>query len=68
MIFGGETDDCVLAAAFGAIDLGYHVTILSDAICSGADETHEAALKLLRDRFSIQLDVMRVVDFFNTAK
>lgn len=67
-ISGGETDVCVLAAAFGAIDLGYHVTVLSDAICSGADETHEAALKLLRDRFSIQLDVMRVVDFFNTAK
>lgn len=51
VVSGGETDVCVLAAVLGAIDLGYHVTVLSDAICSGADETHDAALKLLRDRF-----------------
>lgn len=67
-ISGGETDVCVLAAILGAIDLGYHVTVLSDAICSGADETHDAALKLLRDRFSIQLDVMTAENFLRTAQ
>ncbi|MCL7999801.1 cysteine hydrolase [Brucella sp. 21LCYQ03] len=65
---GGETDVCVLAAVLGAIDLGYHVTVLSDAICSGTDETHDAALKLLRDRYSIQLDVMTAEEFLHTVQ
>jgi nicotinamidase-related amidase len=32
--------------------LGYKVILLEDAVCSGADETHDASLKLLGDRFS----------------
>ncbi|MFW8641993.1 cysteine hydrolase family protein [Rhizobium beringeri] len=43
-ISGGETDVCVLAAALGAIDLGYRVILLKDAVCSGADDTHDASL------------------------
>ena len=51
VITGGETDVCVLFAILGAIDLGYRVILLSDAICSGADETHDASLKLLATDF-----------------
>jgi nicotinamidase-related amidase len=38
---GGETDVCLMAAVSGAVDLGYRVIIIDDAICSSLDETHE---------------------------
>ncbi|TDW28237.1 nicotinamidase-related amidase [Rhizobium azibense] len=57
VISGGETDVCVLAAVLGAIDLGYRVILLTDAVCSGADESHEASLELLGERFSVQLEL-----------
>ncbi|CZT37163.1 cysteine hydrolase family protein [Rhizobium sp. 9140] len=62
-ISGGETDVCVLAAALGAIDLGYRVILLKDAVCSGADDTHDASLELLGDRFSVQLEIVLTEDF-----
>jgi nicotinamidase-related amidase len=62
-ISGGETDVCVLAAAIGAIDLGYRVSLLKDAVCSGADDTHDASLELLGDRFSVQLEITSTEDF-----
>jgi len=62
VISGGETDVCVMATALGAVDLGYHVTLVGDALCSGADETHDATLKVLGDRFSTQLNVMSTRD------
>jgi len=66
-ISGGETDVCVLAAAIGAIDLGYRVILLKDAVCSGADETHDASLELLGDRFSVQLEIASTEEFLSRA-
>jgi nicotinamidase-related amidase len=66
-ISGGETDVCVLAAALGAIDLGYRVILLKDAVCSGTDETHDASLELLGDRFSVQLEISSTADFLSRA-
>jgi nicotinamidase-related amidase len=57
-ISGGETDVCVLATVLGAIDLGYRTVLLDDAICGSADETHDATLKVLGARFSVQLDLV----------
>lgn len=68
VVSGGETDVCVLGTVLGAIDLGYHVVVLSDAVCSGADATHDAALKLLRDRFAIQLEMMTTESFLSIAR
>lgn len=65
VISGGETDVCVLAAALGAIDLGYRVILLKDAVCSGADDTHDASLELLSDRFSVQLEIALTEDFLS---
>lgn len=64
-ISGGETDVCVLAAALGAIDLGYRVILLQDAVCSGADDTHDASLELLGDRFSVQLEISSTEGFLS---
>ncbi|RUM08688.1 cysteine hydrolase family protein [Rhizobium chutanense] len=58
VISGGETDVCVLATTLGAIDLGYRVIVLTDAVCSSADDTYDASLELLHDRFSVQLELM----------
>lgn len=66
-ITGGETDVCVLATVLGAIDLGYRVTVLSDAICSGTDETHDASLTLLDRRYSAQLNFMTTEQFLSSA-
>jgi nicotinamidase-related amidase len=63
VVSGGETDVCVLATAMGGIDLGYCVIVLRDAVCSGGDETHDASLKLLGDRFSVQLELMATDEF-----
>jgi nicotinamidase-related amidase len=63
VITGGETDVCVLATVLGAIDFGFQVIVLSDAVCSGADETHDAAVGLLGDRFSVQLKLLETDAF-----
>jgi len=68
VVSGGETDVCVLATALGGIDLGYQTIVLSDAVCSGADETHDASMKLLGDRFSVQLELMPTEMFLTLAQ
>lgn len=57
VISGGETDVCVMAAVLGAVDLGYSIIILKDAICSTSDETHDASLDVLGSRFSTQIRI-----------
>lgn len=58
-----ETDACVLATTLGAIDLAYRVIVLNDAVCSRADDTHDASLELPHDRFSVQFEPMGTEDF-----
>ncbi len=67
VITGGETDVCVLAAVLGAIDLGYRIRLITDAVCSGADDTHDASLELLGDRFSVQLDLLETGAFLGNG-
>jgi nicotinamidase-related amidase len=67
VITGGETDVCVLATALGAIDLGYRAIILTDAVCSGTDETHDASLKLLESRFTAQMHAMSTEAFLSSV-
>jgi nicotinamidase-related amidase len=55
IVSGGETDVCVLASVLGAIDLGYHVILARDALCSSSDEAHDSALDLYHRRYSVQV-------------
>jgi len=38
VVTGSETDVCVLATVLGAVDLGYRVIVVRDAVCSSSDE------------------------------
>ena len=58
IVSGAETEVCVLATVMGAIDLGYRVIIVADAICSGADSTHDAMIEIYESRFGMQVETV----------
>ena len=62
VISGAETEVCVLAAVMGAIDLGYRVILPTDALCSSADETHDAMLAIYESRFGTQVETLTTLD------
>lgn len=68
VISGGETDVCVLSTILGAIDLGFRIVVLTDAVCSGTDETHDAAIGLLAQRFSVQLQMVTTEEFLSVQE
>ena len=55
IVTGGETDVCVAATILAALDLGFHIVLPSDALCSASDTTHDALMTLYRRRFAQQL-------------
>ena len=56
VVTGGETDMCVLASVLGAVDLGYRVILVEDAVCSASNESHDAVLGLFARRFGEQVE------------
>lgn len=62
ILSGAETEVCVLATVMGAIDLGYRVIIVADAICSGADSTHDAMLGIYESRYGMQVETVTTAD------
>jgi len=58
VISGGETDMCVLATALAAVDRGYRVIMIADALCSSSDAGHDALVDHFNRRFSQQIETV----------
>jgi nicotinamidase-related amidase len=56
VITGSETDVCVPGTVLGAVDVGYRVIIVRDAICSSSDEGHDPLMEVYHSRFSEQIE------------
>lgn len=65
IVTGGETDVCVLGTVLGAVDRGYRVVVVADALCSSADETHDASMKVYHDRYGQQVETINTADLIN---
>lgn len=57
LLTGGETDICVLATVLGAIDRGFRVVLVADALCSSSDRTHDELMDLYSRRFDTQIEM-----------
>jgi nicotinamidase-related amidase len=57
ILTGSETDVCVLATALGAVDLGYRVILVRDAVCSSSDAGHDALMQMYHRRYTEQIEV-----------
>jgi len=57
IVTGSETDVCVLATVLGAVDMGYRVILVRDAVCSSSDEGHDALMKMYHQRYTEQIEV-----------
>ncbi|MEY9418007.1 nicotinamidase-related amidase [Bradyrhizobium japonicum] len=56
IVTGGETDVCVLATVLGAVDWGFRVILVTDALCSSADEMHDSIMNIYMNRFGQQVE------------
>lgn len=65
VVTGGETEICVLATVLGAIDRGYRVILISDAVCSSADPTHDAAMQIYESRFGRQIETAPLAELLD---
>lgn len=66
IITGSETDVCVLATVLDAVDLGYRVIVVRDAICSSSDVGHDASMKVYHERFGIQIETADADEILNS--
>lgn len=66
VVSGGETDVCVMATVLGAVDLGYKTFVATDAIFGSADQTHDAAMTVLKCRFGQQVLALSTQDLLDS--
>lgn len=64
VVSGAETDVCVLATVLSAVDLGFRVVIVENALCSSSDEGHDALMTMYRTRLHEQIDVVEAEELF----
>lgn len=62
VITGGETDVCVLGTVLGAVDRGYRVIVVMDALCSSSDAAHDAQMAVYQGRYGQQVETLTTDD------
>jgi nicotinamidase-related amidase len=65
IVSGAETDVCVLSTVLSAVDLGFRVIIVRDALCSSSDAGHDALMTMYRMRFNAQIDLVSAEELFD---
>ena len=69
LVFSGvETDICVLATALRAIDFGYRVIVVEEAVASSNGPGHAAAMTGIFPRFDQQVEIVGVSDLLGRWK
>jgi nicotinamidase-related amidase len=58
VVTGAETDICVLSTVLDAVDRGFRVVIVEDALCSSSDTGHEALMTMYRTRLQEQIELV----------
>jgi nicotinamidase-related amidase len=58
IVSGAETDVCVLSTVLDAVNIGFRVVIVEDALCSSSDQGHDALMTMYRLRFTEQIDLV----------
>lgn len=58
ILSGIETDVCVYASALQAVDLGYFVVLVEDALASPDEDAHRAVIDRLARRLPDQITIM----------
>lgn len=64
VVTGCETDVCVLATALSAVDIGFRVIIIEDALCSSSNEGHDALMTMYNMRLHEQIDLIKSEELF----
>jgi nicotinamidase-related amidase len=69
IVFSGvETDICVLASAFDAVDAGFHVIIATDAVGSSSHQSHQAILTHVLPRMPDQIELATTASLMARAR
>jgi nicotinamidase-related amidase len=58
VVTGAETDICVLSTVLDAVDRGFRVVIVEDALCSSSDAGHEALMTMYHTRLQEQIELV----------
>ena len=66
LVSGGETDICVLSTVLGAVDFGFRVIVVSDAVCSSSDSAHDAMQLFYNQRLSQQVETASTAEVLDS--
>lgn len=55
----------MLSTVLGAVDLGFRVVMVEDALCSSSDAGHDALMTMYRVRFHEQIDLVTAEELFD---